>query len=47
MTSIRSQILEINKSSTVEYYLDQDLYNISMSALKEAMQEKSIPYIPL
>jgi len=32
---------------TLEYYLDKDLYNISMSALKEAMQGKSTPYVPL
>jgi len=32
---------------TLEYYLDKDLYNISMSALKEAMQKKAIPYVPL
>ena len=39
----------INKGTltTLEYYLDKDLYNISMSALKEAMRKKAIPYIPL
>lgn len=33
--------------TTLEYYLDKDLYNISISALKEAMQKKAIPYEPL
>lgn len=33
--------------TTLEYYLDKDLYKISMSALKEAMQKKAIPYMPL
>ncbi|KKN58994.1 hypothetical protein LCGC14_0546690 [marine sediment metagenome] len=33
--------------TTLEYYLNKDLYNISMSALKKAMQKKAIPYVPL
>lgn len=33
--------------TTLEYYLDKDLYDISTSALKEAMKKKASPYIPL
>ncbi len=33
--------------TTLEYYLNKDLYNLSKSALKEAMQKKAIPYVPL
>ncbi len=32
---------------TLEYYFDKNLYKTSMSALKEAMQEKAKPYVPL
>ncbi len=45
----KENITKINKGIliTLEYYLDKDLYNISMSALKEAMREKAIPYVSL
>ena len=39
-------VLELQKgtSTTLEYYLDKELYDKSMSALKEAMEEKASPY---
>jgi len=38
---------DLGDLKTLEYYLDKDLYNISMSALKDAMQKKAFPYVPL
>ena len=45
----KENITKIDKGTltTLEYYLNKDLYNISMLTLKEAMQKKAIPYEPL
>lgn len=49
MSEFPENNVKIDKGTllTLEYYLDKDLYNISMSGLKEAMQKKAIPYDPL
>jgi len=40
-------IVDKGTLKTLEYFLDQKLYKKSITAIKEAMDEKAIPYDPL